>query len=51
GGGRVEVAGETVTAVTTSSPLGQALVGKSLDDDVDTRTPQGKMTLVIVAIG
>ena len=41
GGVAVESDGLRVTVVTSQSPIGRALLGKRLDDDVDIRTPQG----------
>jgi len=41
GGMRLEVDGITFTVVTPDSPVGRALVGRRLGDDVDIKTPQG----------
>ena len=51
GGGIVLGLGETkVSVVTPSSPLGQALLGRELDDEVELRTPMGRKSLSIVGI-
>ena len=51
GGGRnVEVAGGLVRAITPSAPLGKALLGKMIDDDVEQPTPQGPRELTIVEL-
>jgi transcription elongation GreA/GreB family factor len=50
GGVKVAVDGVQVTALSSSSPLGQALLGKRVDDEVETRTPQGTTSLVIVEL-
>jgi transcription elongation GreA/GreB family factor len=41
GGMRLEVDGTLFTVVTPDSPVGRALVGRRLGDDVDIKTPQG----------
>jgi transcription elongation GreA/GreB family factor len=38
---RLEVDGTLFTVVTPDSPVGRALVGRRLGDDVDIKTPQG----------
>lgn len=48
GGGAV-LAG-SVQVLTTSSPLGRALLGKRLDDEVEVRLPGKTRTLVIAGI-
>ena len=48
GGG--SVVGDAVQVVTPSSPLGRALVGKRLDDEVELRLPGGVRTLVITRL-
>ena len=48
GGG--SVVGDAVQVVTPSSPLGRALVGKRLDDEVELRLPGGVRTLVITQL-
>jgi transcription elongation GreA/GreB family factor len=48
GGGTVLAGG--VQVVTPSSPLGAALLGKRVDDEVEVRLPGRVRTLVIVAI-
>ncbi len=48
GGG--SVVGDAVQVVTPSSPLGRALVGKRLDDEVELRLPGGVRTVVITRL-
>jgi transcription elongation GreA/GreB family factor len=48
GGGSVLAGG--VQVVTPSSPLGRALLGKRLDDEVELRLPGRLRTLLVVAI-
>jgi transcription elongation GreA/GreB family factor len=50
GGQRVSVAGKQFQALTTQSPLGAALIGLSMDDEVEVETPQGTRTSLIVSI-
>ncbi len=39
-----------VSVVTPLSPLGRALIGRELDDDVEINTPQGVKSLCVVGI-
>ena len=48
GGG--EVLTGDVVVVTPSSPIGRALLGRELDDDVEIQRPGGARTLTITAI-
>lgn len=48
GGGNV--VGGGVQVVTTSSPLGKALVGKRVDDEVELRLPGGVRSVVVVRV-
>jgi len=48
GGGSVLAGG--VQVVTPSSPLGRALLGKRVDDDVELRLPGRLRTLLVIAI-
>ena len=48
GGGSALAGG--VQAVTPSSPLGRALLGKHVDDDVELRLPGGPRSLLVVAV-
>ncbi|MEO7732351.1 MAG: GreA/GreB family elongation factor [Kofleriaceae bacterium] len=48
GGG--SVVGDAVQVVTPSSPLGRALVGKRLDEEVELRLPGGVRTLVVARL-
>ena len=41
GGVRLEVDGVTFTVITPDSPVGRALLGRRVGDDVDIKTPQG----------
>lgn len=51
GGGLSISAGSVVlTVVTPQSPVGQALLGRRLGDDVDIRTPQGVRECSIAAL-
>lgn len=50
GGARVTVAGVEVRVVTPQAPLGEALLGKRVGDDVELRTPQGLRELVVVSV-
>lgn len=50
GGTRVEVGGVRVLVVTPQSPVGQALAGRSVDDDVVIKTPKARREVVIVAV-
>jgi transcription elongation GreA/GreB family factor len=48
GGGSVLEA--AIQVVTPSSPLGRALVGKQVDDEVELRLPGGQRRLVVTAL-
>ena len=51
GGGLSITAGSlALTVVTPQSPLGQALLGRRVGDDVDIRTPQGVRECCIAAL-
>jgi transcription elongation GreA/GreB family factor len=51
GGGIVlKESGAKVSVVTPLSPLGRALIGRELSDDVEITTPQGKKSLCVVGI-
>jgi hypothetical protein len=51
GGGLSITAGALVlTVVTPQSPVGQALLGRRVGDDVDIRTPQGVRECSIAAL-
>jgi len=49
-GGGTLLAGGAVRVVTPQSPLGRALLGRSVDDEVELRLPGGTRTLIIEAI-
>lgn len=46
----LELKSQHVQIVTTKSPLGQALLGKYVDDDFEVQTPQGRREGTITAI-
>lgn len=50
GGLRVEVDGLEVTCLSPRAPLGRALVGKHLDDEVELDSPQGRRVLGLVEV-
>ena len=49
-GGGTALAAGAVQVVTLQSPLGRALLGRTVDDEVELRLPSGLRTLAIVAI-
>jgi transcription elongation GreA/GreB family factor len=50
GGLEVKVASQTIRVITPQAPLGTALLGKELDDDIELSSPGGTRTLVITAL-
>lgn len=50
GGVEVEVGGESIRVVTPASPLGRALIGRDIGDEVEIRTPQGTRRCEILEI-
>ena len=48
GGEVLEVDGDSVQCLTPTSPLGQALVSRFVDDEVEVVLPGGRQTLTIV---
>jgi transcription elongation GreA/GreB family factor len=50
GGARLQNRDSTILVVTPESPLGAALLGKRLGDDVDVRTPQGVRECSVVSV-
>lgn len=50
GGITVEHQGAEIRVVTAHSPLGQALLGKELDDDIELRLPAGPRYYEITAV-
>jgi hypothetical protein len=50
GGTTLDVDGTPVRVLTPASPLGRALLGQTLDSDVEVRTPQGLRTYSVVSI-
>lgn len=51
GGERLEVGASVVHSLTPDSPLGQELLGRELDDEIDLDLPRGRTTCTIVALG
>jgi transcription elongation GreA/GreB family factor len=51
GGEPLEIDGEGLRVVTPSSPVGRALIGRVVGDDVELRTPQGKSLWSLVEVG
>jgi transcription elongation GreA/GreB family factor len=51
GGLEIDIDGARITSVTPTSPLGAALIGRFVDDDVDVITPKGVRSFTVVAIG
>jgi transcription elongation GreA/GreB family factor len=49
-GKTIEADGEEVRAVSPSSPLGQALVGRSEGESAPVRTPSGTRTWIVVSV-
>ena len=50
GGLRLTAGSLTLTVVTPQSPVGQALVGRRVGDDVDIKSPQGRRECTIAAL-
>ena len=50
GGLTLDVDGTPVRVLTPASPLGRALLGQTLDSDVEVRTPQGLRTYSVVSL-
>ncbi len=50
GGLRVDVEGISVAIVTRGSPMGDALLGKSVDDSFEIKTPAGVRSYAIVEL-
>lgn len=50
GGRRVRIGGVEVQTTTTTSPLGQALLGLSEGDDVELATPQGLRAYEVISV-
>ncbi len=50
GGARIEFDERTVRVITPRSPLGRALLGRALGDDVTWETPHGDVEGVVVAL-
>lgn len=50
GGLRVEIDGRTLRTITTSSPLGAALLGNTLGDVVELESPRGLREIEIVGL-
>jgi transcription elongation GreA/GreB family factor len=50
GGRKVRIDGIEITAITTSTPLGEALVGLSAGDEAEVETPQGMRDYEVVKV-
>ncbi|MFZ9886880.1 MAG: GreA/GreB family elongation factor [Myxococcota bacterium] len=50
GGARLQVAGHEVKVVSPHAPLGEALLGRHVGDDVELRTPRGPRELVVMEV-
>lgn len=50
GGLRLDVDGQNVAVVTQGSPIGDALLGKSVDDGFELKTPAGTRSYVVIAV-
>lgn len=50
GGLSLVQAGQTVQLISPKSPLGRALLGKTVDDEVDFTSPQGARVLTVLAV-
>lgn len=50
GGRMLELGGEKITTLATTSPLGRALLGLTEGDDAEVQTPQGLRTHSIVRV-
>ncbi len=50
GGRKLRIDGVDITAITTSTPLGEALVGASVGDEVEVETPQGPKEYEVVRV-
>lgn len=51
GGEKIESDGTTVHTLSPTSPLGQGIVGREVDDEFELDLPRGRTTLTIVAVG
>jgi transcription elongation GreA/GreB family factor len=50
GGLEIDIDGARITSVTPTAPLGAALIGRFIDEDVDVLTPKGVRSFTVVAI-
>ncbi len=50
GGAKLEVEGKTILSLAITSPLGAALVGMSVGDEPEVKTPQGMRTYEITKV-
>lgn len=50
GGRKLRIDGVDVTAITTSTPLGEALVGATAGDELEVETPQGPKEYEVVRV-
>ena len=51
GGMELQVEGQTITTVTPAAPVGRALIGSYLGDELQVRTPQGPRDMEVVGLG
>ena len=50
GGRKVRIDGVEITAITTTTPLGEALVGLAAGDEAEVETPQGPKSYVVLRV-
>jgi transcription elongation GreA/GreB family factor len=50
GGVAISTGGHEVSVVTPTSPLGHALLGRAVDDEVDLQLPRGRKLMTIVGL-
>ncbi len=50
GGAKIQVGSDEVSVISSNSPIGQALIGKVLDDDTRVKTPQGFKLFSIIEV-
>lgn len=51
GGEKIERGEATICALSPTSPLGQEIVGREVDDEFEIDLPRGRTTITIVAVG
>ena len=50
GGQKIESEGRTLAILATTSPLGRALLGARMGDELEVETPTGKRRFVVVGL-